>query len=90
MKYILKQRNLDSEESLARSQFQVGMEIYGYCCGYFGRDSYGIKTIMSIDGNHMTVRDGDRTFGSGEIGSWVALLKSSNDALRELEDSERF
>jgi len=37
----------------------VGQIIYGYCEGYFGRDSYGEKIIEAIGANWIVARDID-------------------------------
>lgn len=42
----LKQRTNWTSEVL--EVLQPGLELYGYCCGYFGRDSYGIKIIKDV------------------------------------------
>lgn len=38
-----------------------GCEIYGFCNGYFGRDSYGAKTIVDINSRYMVVEIEDKT-----------------------------
>lgn len=84
-KYILKQRGEKDEELLARQAFQSGMKLYGYCHGLFGRDSYGIKTIVSINGDIITVEE-EGSYNSSQMRdpfSWVDLLKSSNDACED-------
>jgi len=53
---------------IAKSAFQAGTEsgttlvghkIYGYCGGYFGRDSYGDKTIEGYGEDWLVCRDED-------------------------------
>jgi len=39
---------------------QVGMMIYGFCNGYFGRDSYGPKRIEAIGEDWLVVRENGR------------------------------
>ena len=38
---------------------RIGMILYGYCEGYFGRDSYGPKRIEAIGNDWVVVREGD-------------------------------
>lgn len=35
----------------------IGMLLYGYCDGYFGRDSYGNKRIEAIGHDWIVVRE---------------------------------
>lgn len=97
MKYVLKQRGdaeLNNEELQAKSVFRVGMELYGYCCGVFGRDSYGVKKVTKIQGNyiHVEEKEWDTSLSAdvmcervGNVYSWVDLLESSNTALESGE-----
>lgn len=87
---VLKQRNasdLDEENALARSLLVPGATLYGYCNGFFGRDSYGDKTIVEVVGNVLCVREENGALNSAVIpnDSWVELVESSN---RWLEDGE--
>lgn len=34
----------------------VGQQLYGYCGGYFGRDSYGDKRIEAVGSDWVVVR----------------------------------
>ena len=80
--FVLKQRGQDDEESLARSAFRVGMFLYGYCGGLFGRDSYGEKEIVGLHGNTIIVKEKDGSTHSGTVEGvfkWKYLLISSNN-----------
>jgi len=37
-------------------QPQIGMTLYGYCNGYFGRDGYGDKRIEVVTFDYIVVR----------------------------------
>jgi hypothetical protein len=56
----------------------VGQMIYGYCNGYFGRDSYGPKRIEAIGAYWIVVREDDgrvnfTAFGSeSEMSEYIA------------------
>lgn len=39
------------------SGLQVGDVLYGYCQGYFGRDSYGEKTVLAIGPDWVVVSE---------------------------------
>jgi len=92
VRYILKQVGQDTEESAARAAFQPGMNLYGYCQGIFGRDSYGIKTIVKVYNNSIVVTEivwyytNQKYFNvtkTASVDSWVELLISSNTSLDE-------
>lgn len=86
-KFILKQKGIpDSQDEIdARNCIQPGMILYGYCCGYFGRDSYANKKIISIDGREITVRDENGVISTSyKITSWVDLVESSNKDMEQL------
>lgn len=84
--YVLKQYQGNTEEAKAKRACKPGMILYGYCCGYFGRDSYGDKKIIEIFGNKMEVEeDGVRYYA--DIESWKDLIESSN---QELEKKEKY
>src|ERR1700687_5979436 len=87
-KYILKQYQVNAEETRARRAFKEGMVLYGYCNGIFGEDSYEDKKITCIIGNYMEVEniEGNGT-GFGIIKNWVELLESSN---QEIEKREKY
>ena len=38
---------------------KVGMQLYGYCNGYFGRDSYEDKRIEIVSADYIVCRDED-------------------------------
>lgn len=91
-KYVLKQRGEaehSAEELMAKSAFTVGAELYGFCCGIFGRDSYGVKKIIEMRrGDHIVVLE-DGFHKNGKVYSWVELLESSNQFLEEeMEDCD--
>jgi hypothetical protein len=46
----------------------VGQMLYGYCGGYFGRDSYESKRVEAVGVDWVVCRDesGDIYFASGE------------------------
>jgi hypothetical protein len=90
--YILNQAGQNTEESAARAAFRPGMYLYGYCMGIFGRNSYGVKTIVKVDGNLIVVTEmvWDYTkqkyinvTNTANVDSWVELLISSNTSLAE-------
>ena len=77
----------------ARAFLVKGAELYGYLNGLFGRDSYGVKTIINIFSDHLVVKDEDGiTMVSlkidGKRFSWSEIVKASNDSLAEMEDME--
>ena len=38
-------------------EIRVGTVLYGYCNGFFGRDSYGDKRVESIGADWVVVRE---------------------------------
>lgn len=91
-KYILRQRPETNDEDAARNAVKPGMILYGYCCGFFGRDSYEDKVVLEIVGNYIKVKGCDTSYiNFGKIDSWVDLVNFSNSALSEMEfeESER-
>jgi len=89
--YILKQKGSTNKESLARSAFRVGDTLYGYCQGIFGRDSYGNKRIISIEGDYIYVVEdtfNGPSYNNGQVSSWADLLESSNRSCEEQEEAE--
>lgn len=38
---------------------RIGMILFGYCDGYFGRDSYGDKRIEALGADWVVVREED-------------------------------
>lgn len=85
MDYFLKQKGFNDEEQKAKRAFQPGMELYGYCGGIFGRDSYDIKTIKEVNGNQIICFNSEGHYVSGVVDSWVSLLESSNLSLESEE-----
>jgi hypothetical protein len=57
---------LKSKENV--TVLKVGTMLYGYCGGYFGRDSYEDKRIEAIGADYVVCRDenGNVHFASGE------------------------
>jgi hypothetical protein len=88
MKYVLEQKKAKGREAEARAAFSVGMELYGYCCGIFGRDSYDTKRILAIDDDRIICINSDARSISGNVYSWVELLESSNNFLIEKMETE--
>jgi hypothetical protein len=88
--YVLRQAKVATDDTKARDAFEVGMILYGYCCGHFGKDSYGDKKILEIIGNYLEVREEDGSIKCASVDSWAALLESSNSELelREKYDSK--
>lgn len=39
--------------------FAVGEVLYGFCNGYFGRDSYDDKRVEAVGADWMIVREGE-------------------------------
>lgn len=71
----------------AKETLIQGMTLYGYCCGFFGRDSYGNKEILAT----YVDDDGDfviRVSEGGHVNSTcfsdpkgiLMLIESSNNA----------
>lgn len=57
---------------MSDKQLRVGGILYGYCGGFFGRDSYGEKRIEAIGADWVVVREEDGTPN-------CALFPSSDD-----------
>ena len=36
---------------------RIGTMLYGYCAGYFGRDSYGIKRVEALGADWVVARE---------------------------------
>ena len=88
---ILEQKEIIENKDLkARNAFHPGLILYGYCCGIFGRDSYGPKKILSVSGKYLTVRDKNGSVQTGSVGSWTELLKSSNHDLNSGDHDTEF
>jgi hypothetical protein len=86
--YVLKQYKKSDDQSRARRAFDIGMMLYGYCGGVFGRDSYEDKKIVNIFGNVIEAIDEDGvTHFSREIDDWKNLLEESN---YEVERREKY
>ena len=73
-------------------ELQVGMTIYGFCNGYFGRDSYAPKRIEAIGEDWLVVREHGKpvfaTFDSRE--EMTELIEGWNRAMEwdQFEDQE--
>jgi hypothetical protein len=74
-----------------RKHLEIGDILYGYCDGYFGRDSYYRKVVIGLGGDWVVVRELDYTpnqncddpynypdFACG-LDIHEHLIKSSND-----------
>lgn len=86
---ILRQYKTNDEQLLARALVTAGSYLYGYCCGYFGRDSYGTKKVIKVGKDAVTVQNDDGSYqDSYRINDWVSLVKASNASLEELEREE--
>ena len=93
MKYILKQKGIKNEDILAKNALFVGMKLYGYCGGLFGRDSYGEKEIVEIHENYLVVKYDNHMYTTsfaidGKIHTWAGLIEDSNSALEEMEQED--
>ena len=78
-KYVLNQTRDGANE--ARDAFRPGLKLFGFCCGHFGRDSYDVKTIVSVTDFNVTVIDSRGCVGiSRDLkgDDWEKLLESSN------------
>lgn len=84
MEYVLKQATEKTENYKARKVFAVGMTLYGYCGGIFGRDSYGDKKIVQIIGDYIEVEENGVT-NYATVKNWIALLEDSNYELMRRE-----
>lgn len=61
---------------------RVGDTLYGYCGGWFGRDSYGDKTVEAIGSGWVVVRSeyGWHEFGTGNPEDLIEYLeRPAND-----------
>lgn len=47
---------IEEEVESKSNPARVGMKLYGYCQGYFGRDTYGTKTIEAVGRDWLVVR----------------------------------
>lgn len=70
------------------NSIQPGMVLYGYCCGKFGRDSYGDKVVVrkTIDYLEVQERRDDQRFNNSasmQADDWYDLVESSNSWLKE-------
>ncbi len=77
----LKQRLDDDEQHLARIQLTPGTELYGYCGGIFGRDSYGTKTVLSTTSNSILVEEFNGLKLEVVVEDWIQLIEDSNSYL---------
>jgi len=65
----------------------VGKLLYGYCGGYFGRDSYDVKRIEAIGADWVVVRENSRpNFASFE--STEKMMKLIKDWGKPKEEEE--
>ena len=74
----------------------VGDKLYGYCGGFFGRDSYGEKTVEAVGRDWVVVRedDGDPNFAevaSRQRSSWQDKdWPTDSDFKKWMDVSEKF
>lgn len=47
--------------ALANAAIVAGTNLYGFCGGFFGRDSYGDKVVEAIGPDWIVVREDDGT-----------------------------
>ena len=77
----------------AKEKLKIGSKLYGYCCGFFGRDSYGDKIIKEVNLNDeediielVVLEDKYRNFCTlNDIDDVIALINSSNNSMHEDE-----
>ena len=62
----------------------VGDILYGFCQGFFGRDSYGEKTIEAIGRDWVVVREDDEPIIAVFSPGWQ--LDKMNELLSEWSD----
>lgn len=55
------------------TQPYIGMILYGYCQGEFGRDTYGSKTIEAVSRDWIVVREEDGTPKIASFDSFASL-----------------
>ena len=84
MKYILEQY-VGNEEDEARAAFKVGMNLYGFCGGIFGRDSYETKIIKEIIHNFLECENIEGQIYHVYVDSWINLLNDSNYGLEQMK-----
>lgn len=60
----------------------VGVELYGYCNGYFGRDSYSDKVIEAAGKDWIVVRESNGTPN-------MATFESTKEMFRYIEEWSR-
>lgn len=87
---MLRQRNKSGilgKDLEAYHSVEIGMTLYGYCCGIFGRDSYGDKVVVRKTHSYLEVEeeglDGTKYTNTANIRSdeWYDLVQSSNSFL---------
>jgi hypothetical protein len=69
-------------------QLQVGQTLYGFCGGYFGRDSYHDKRVEAVGADWVVVRRADF---NRENGDYVEFAQGQNihETLSEYTRPER-
>jgi hypothetical protein len=84
--YVLLQADRhEQEEKKARKAFEVGMTLYGYCGGIFGKSEFSDKKITKIIGNFMEVINEEGETLTGNVESWIEILQESNYELKMRE-----
>jgi hypothetical protein len=67
---------------------QIGELLYGFCGGYFGRDSYGTKRVEAVGIDWVVAREE----GSGEVVLATPTdsdIEGFHDHLRQLSDRDK-
>ncbi len=68
----------------------VGKKIYGYCNGYFGRDSYSDKTIVAHGATWITVLDIDGYASSTNFESHERMIEKVKEWGKEPVNDPRY
>lgn len=60
-------------------QIFVGTILYGYCNGYFGRDSYGPKRVEGVGEDWLVARDNIGRLYFATFANHAEMLQAAND-----------
>ena len=88
---LLKQRNdkkIPANQRESYDSIAVGSELYGYCGGAFGRDSYSTKVVISKNPTEIVAKNEKGKTEIARICDWNDLVESSNRWLEENEEDE--
>lgn len=91
---ILKQKGMTNDSSEALTLLKPGMELYGFLGGLFGRDSYGVKTIVMVDAARGYIYATENGLGIGsrhidnDVYTWAGIVEYSNQALEDEEHED--